>query len=99
MIRNKLIRDLALTRCNPWKLSDLQSVLNLRNIYGVMSDIDLKECYFMKAWQFREDKFPLANWREMSVEEMKKAVKDAHPYFQQRRPPWVRRREWAVPGY
>ena len=85
VIRNKLIRDLALTRCNPWKLSGLQSVLNLRNIYGVMSDIDLKECYFMKAWQFREDEFPLANWREMSVEEMKKAVKDAHPYFQQRR--------------
>ena len=99
VLRNPLIRDLSLQDLNPFKLSDLQSVLGLREFYKLLPDVDLKECYFEGAWGFQKRDFVLANWREMSVEEMKKAVKDAHPYFQQRRPPWVRRREWAVPGY
>ena len=102
VIKVPLTRDLTIPlnrTLNPFKLADLQYVLNFRTFHGLLPDVDLKEIYFEGAWGFQKDDFVLANWREMSVEEMKKAVKDAHPYFQQRRPPWVRRREWAVPGY
>jgi hypothetical protein len=75
-----------LPRFNPWKLEDLRSVLKLREVFvdtddgrrRLITDDDLKECYFEKAWQFRKDEFVLAGWREMSVEEMKVAVKEAY---------------------
>ncbi len=54
-------------------------MLGLREFYRLLPDVDLKECYFEKAWGFRKDEFVLANWREMSVREMKKAVREALP--------------------
>jgi hypothetical protein len=83
VLRNPLIRDLSIQGLNPYKLSELQHVLNLREFYKLLPDVDLKECYFEGAWQFRKDEFVLANWREMSVEEMKEEVEDAHPWFGQ----------------
>ena len=67
VLNNRLIRDGILQHLNPYKLSDLQTVLRLREFYGLLPDIDLKECYFEKAWGFRKDEFELADWREMSV--------------------------------
>ncbi len=85
VLRNPLIRDLSLQDLNPFKLSDLQSVLGLREFYKLLPDIDLKECYFEGAWGFPKEEFLLANWREMSVEEMKEKVRDAHPKLGGRR--------------
>ena len=79
VLRNPLIRDLSLQDLNPFKLSDLQSVLGLREFYRLLPDVDLKECYFEGAWGFPKHEFVLANWREMSVREMKKAVREALP--------------------
>jgi hypothetical protein len=75
VLRNPLIRDLSIRGLNPYKLSELQSVLGLREFYKLLPDVDLKECYFEGAWGFRKDEFVLANWREMSVEEMKEKVR------------------------
>jgi hypothetical protein len=72
VINNKLIRDLSIQDLNPFKLSELQSVLGLREFYKLLPDVDLKECYFEGAWGFQKGEFGLANWREMSVEEMKR---------------------------
>ena len=66
----ELIRDGILKHFNPWKLSDLQYVLELRCFKGLVSDEDLKEMYFKRAWGAREWEFELANWRELSVGEM-----------------------------
>ena len=85
VLRNPLIRDLSIRGLNPFKLSDLQHILNLRGFYKLLPDVDLKECYFEGAWGFRKDEFVLANWREMSVEEMKEKVRDAHPKLGGRR--------------
>jgi hypothetical protein len=60
-------------------------VLGLREFYRLLPDVDLKECYFEGAWRFRKDAFVLANWREMTVEEMKRKVRDAHPWLYDRR--------------
>jgi len=81
VLRNPLIRDLSIQGLNPFKLSDLQSVLGLREFYRLLPDVDLKECYFEGAWRFRKDEFVLANWREMDIdiEDMKHEVKWAHP--------------------
>ena len=57
VLRNPLIRDLTLQGLNPFKLSELQSVLGLREFYRLLPDVDLKECYFEGAWQFRKDEF------------------------------------------
>ena len=89
--RDTILHEI-LPRFNPHKLRDLQHVLTLREVYvdtdggrvRLISDDDLKECYFEKAWGFRKDEwgrdeFVLANWREMSVEEMKRKVRFAHP--------------------
>ena len=38
----------------------------------------MKECYFEGACGFHKDEFMLANWREMSVEAMKRKVRYAH---------------------
>jgi hypothetical protein len=83
VLRNPLIRDLSIQGLNPHKLSDLQHVLNLREFYRLLPDVDLKECYFEGAWGFRKDDFVLANWQEMSVEELKQEVEDAHPWFEE----------------
>ena len=81
VIRNPLIRDGMLQHLNPSKLSDLRSVLRLREFYGLLPDIDLKECYFEKAWGFRKHDFVLARWREMSFETTKYVVRQAHPWI------------------
>jgi hypothetical protein len=79
VLRNPLIRDLSIQGLNPFKLSDLQHILNLRGFYKLLPDVDLKECYFEGAWGFRKDEFVLANWQEMEVWEMQREVEDAHP--------------------
>jgi ankyrin repeat protein len=71
----KLIRDGALRHLNPWKLSDLQCVLEMRCFEGLLSDEDLKEVYFQRMWRFKEWDFVLAGWQEMSVEDMKKRIR------------------------
>ena len=63
----------------PSKLSDLQYVLELRCFKGLVSDEDLKEMYFKRAWGFREGEFELAKWRELSVREMQRRVREALP--------------------
>ena len=85
VLRNPLIRDLSIRGLNPYKLSELQSVLGLREFYKLLPDVDLKECYFEGAWGFRKWEFVLADWREMSVGEMKRTVKYAHPWLDDRR--------------
>ncbi len=80
VLRNPLIRDLSIRGLNPYKLSELQSVLGLREFYKLLPDVDLKECYFEGAWGFQKDEFALANWREMEVWEMKRKVREAHPF-------------------
>jgi len=85
VLRNPLIRDLSIRGLNPYKLSDLQHILNLREFYRLLPDVDLKECYFEGACGFRKDEFLLADWREMSVEAMKRKVREAHPWLGGRR--------------
>ena len=75
----ELIRDGILKHFNPWKLSDLQYVLELRCFKGLVSDEDLKEMYFKRAWGVREWEFELAKWRELSVGEMQRRVREALP--------------------
>ena len=75
----KLIRDGILKHFNPCKLSDLQYVLELRCFKGLVSDEDLKEMYFKRAWGFGDEEFPLAKWRELSVRQMQKRVREALP--------------------
>ena len=71
----KLIRDGALRHLNPWKLSDLQCVLEMRCFEGLLSDEDLKEVYFQRMWGYKGKwAFVLAGWREMSVEDMKDKI-------------------------
>jgi ankyrin repeat protein len=82
----KLIRDGALRHLNPWKLSDLQRVLEMRCFEGLLSDEDLKEVYFQRMWGFKEEEFVLAGWREMSVEDMKKRIGRALQYRLKRTP-------------
>jgi hypothetical protein len=66
----KLIRDGILRHLNPWKLSDLQCVLEMRCFKGLLSDEDLKEVYFEGLWGFGEGDFVPVKWREMSREEL-----------------------------
>ncbi len=66
----KLIRDGILRHLNPWKLSDLQCVLEMRCFKGLLSDEDLKEAYFQRMWRFKEEDFLLAFYREMVLEDM-----------------------------
>jgi hypothetical protein len=73
----KLIRDGVLRHLNPWKLSDLQCVLEMRCFEGLLSDADLKEVYFQRMWGFKEREFVLAGWREMSVRDMKEQIRRA----------------------
>jgi hypothetical protein len=71
----KLIRDGALRHLNPWKLSDLQRVLEMRCFEGLLSDEDLKEVYFQRMWGFKERDFVLAGWQEMSVEKIEDEIR------------------------
>jgi hypothetical protein len=71
----KLIRDGVLRHLNPWKLSDLQRVLEMRCFEGLLSDEDLKEVYFQRMWGYKERDFVLAGWRNMSVEKMKERIR------------------------
>jgi ankyrin repeat protein len=74
----KLIRDGILRHLNPWKLSDLQCVLEMRCFKGLLSDEDLKEVYFQRMWGFKGKwDFRLAGWREMWVGHMKKRIRGA----------------------
>jgi hypothetical protein len=92
-----------LPRFNPFRLSDLQEVLSLREIFvdtdegrvRLITDADLKECYFENAWGFREGDFVLAGWRKMSVAEMTEAVCDALP--SDGTAPVINR--WLIPPY
>lgn len=71
---------------NPFRLHELREVLSLREVFvhtdegsgrrRLITDDDLKECYFEKVSQ----QFVLAGWREMSIDELKKKVKEAHPH-------------------
>jgi len=79
--------DELLPHFNPFRLHELQEVLSLRGVFvdtdegrrRLITDDDLKECYFENAWGFRKDEFVLAGWREMSVEAMKEEVLKAQP--------------------
>ena len=73
----KLIRDGVLRHLNPWKLSDLQCVLEMRCFKGLLSDEDLKEVYFQRMWGFKERDFVPVKWREMSVWNMKDRIERA----------------------
>jgi len=83
--RDTILHEI-LPRFNPYRLSELQHVLTLREVYHdtddgrvrLISDDDLKECYFEGAWGFPKAGFALADWREMSVEQVKEKVTYAH---------------------
>ena len=75
----ELIRDGILKHFNPYKLSDLQYVLELRCFKGLVSGEDLKEMYFKRAWGVQEWEFELAKWQEMSVGELQEGVRSALP--------------------
>lgn len=79
VVRSPLLRDELLGHLSPWRLSDLQRVLELRCYRGVLSDGDLKECYSKRLWGFVEREFVLANWETMSVDGMKRRVREAQP--------------------
>ena len=74
MLFCKLIRDGILKHFAPRKTTDLRYVLELRCFKGLLSDEDLRECYFERMWGYRADDFVPGNWREMSVEEMQDAI-------------------------
>ena len=57
VLYTKLIRDGILAHLNPYNLSDLQKVLELRCFKGLLDDVDLKECFFKGAWGFEEEDF------------------------------------------
>ena len=69
-----------LAHLNPWKLHDLQCVLEMRCYGDLLSDVDLKEVYFQQLWGFEEKDFLLANWREMSVNAMRIKVREAYQF-------------------
>ncbi len=80
VIYNKLIRDNILQHFNPYKLSDLQCVLEMRCFKGLLSDEDLKEVYFEGIWKFEESSFKLANWwrNGLSLHQVKSIIAKAH---------------------
>ena len=67
----KLIRDNVLRHFDPWKLSDLQRVLELRCYKGLLSDTDLKEVYFEQLWGFGEGDFVPVKWQELALEDVR----------------------------
>ena len=69
----KLIRDTILQHFNPWKLGDLQYVLELRCFKGLLSDEDLRHCY-RRVWCTAPATFLLKDWWSMPVDEIRGAV-------------------------
>ena len=81
----KLIRDNILQHFNPWKLSDLRYVLELRCFKGLLEVDDLRNC-FRRVWftgghNGSTDQpcsgFLLEAWSAMSTEEIKAVVEHA----------------------
>ena len=62
--------------------ADIHEILEIEDEQGerLISDIDLREVYYKILGDFRHDEFPLAGWRDMTLEEMKNAVHEAHPF-------------------
>ena len=70
---------------NPFNSLDHGHISEIREIGDeqgerFISDIDLREVYYKTVYDFRHDEFPLAGWRDMTLEEMKGAVLEAHPF-------------------
>jgi hypothetical protein len=90
--RDNILHEI-LAQFSPFRLSELQHVLTLREIHldtddgrvRLISDDDLEICYFERNWGFRKDGFVLADWRELSFEQMKAKVTHAHPRIGGRR--------------
>ncbi len=55
VIRNPLIRDEILRHFNPWKLSELQDVVNLRSFYRLLPDIG---AFWTRPAPARAPRFP-----------------------------------------
>ena len=55
VIRNPLIRDEILRHFNPWKLSELQDVVNLRSFYRLLPDIG---AFWTRPAPARTPRFP-----------------------------------------
>jgi hypothetical protein len=65
---------------NPYNLKDLQEVLKLRSLAkGIVSDLDLREMYFMRIWGFPKKSFVLDGWEDMTLDAMREAVRGALP--------------------
>jgi hypothetical protein len=69
----KLVRDRILGHLNPWKLSDLRCVLELRCFKGILSDEDLRHC-FRRVWSIAPATFLLEDWSTMTADEVRGAV-------------------------
>lgn len=70
---------------NPFNSIDHGHISEIREIEDeqgerLISDIDIREVYYKNLCDFRHDEFPLAGWRDMTLEEMKEAVLEAHPF-------------------
>lgn len=72
----ELIRDNILGHLNPWKLHDLQCVLELRCFKGVLSDADLRHC-FRRIWSIAPATFLLEDWPSMTADEIRGLVSAA----------------------
>ena len=88
-IYKKLPKEIALfetlKHLNPFNSIDQCDISEIREIEDeqgerLISDIDLREVYYKNVCDFRHDEFPLAGWRDMTLEEMKEAVLEAHPF-------------------
>ena len=75
----RLILFNVLKSFNPYKLSDLQHVLELRTIKGLLTDDDLIESYFKQTWKFKDDDFWLAGWKTMGLKKLVEEIRAAHP--------------------
>jgi len=71
VIRCPLIRDGILRHFNPRHRRELGYVLELRCFYGVLPDIDLKECYFKGV---PEDEFLIPDWRTRPVADLRQEL-------------------------
>ena len=71
---------------NPFNCDDQGHISEIREEFEdeqgerLISDIDLREVYYKIVYDFHHDEFPLAGWRDMTLEEMKEAVLEVHPF-------------------
>ena len=72
----ELIRDAILQHFNPWKLSDLQYVLEMRCFKGLLPDMDLRHC-FQRVWSMPQATFLLMDWTSMSADAIRERVSAA----------------------